>query len=164
MSDREDSDSDAPEEFTALQGIQQDEEIRKIQKESKASYKSKESKDTAQAEDDDVSGSEPQHNPNPASGFLPDDVVKMLAAREKQAFLPYYEGEEEKAKTKPAASKKRKSKKSGYFLSKIIYSNNGLQFGTCYFERTRPSSMFTGCLRILEEKKNVNPEIVLCLE
>ncbi|KAJ6916132.1 hypothetical protein NC652_018732 [Populus alba x Populus x berolinensis] len=37
MSGREDSESDAPEEFTAEQGIQQDEEIRRVQKESKAS-------------------------------------------------------------------------------------------------------------------------------
>ncbi|XP_020973580.1 uncharacterized protein LOC107628985 isoform X1 [Arachis ipaensis] len=139
MSDREDSDSDAPEEFTALQGIQQDEEIRKIQKESKASYKSKESKDTAQAEDDDVSGSKPQHNSNPASGFLPDDVVKMLAAREKQVFLPYYEGEEEKAKTKPAASKKRKSKKSG--LEPVILSELG------------PPQCLQGALEFLKKRK-----------
>ncbi|KAH0971333.1 hypothetical protein GBA52_023489 [Prunus armeniaca] len=36
MSDREDYDSDAPEEFTAEQGIQQDEELSKVQKENKA--------------------------------------------------------------------------------------------------------------------------------
>ncbi|XP_020973581.1 uncharacterized protein LOC107628985 isoform X3 [Arachis ipaensis] len=103
------------------------------------SYKSKESKDTAQAEDDDVSGSKPQHNSNPASGFLPDDVVKMLAAREKQVFLPYYEGEEEKAKTKPAASKKRKSKKSG--LEPVILSELG------------PPQCLQGALEFLKKRK-----------
>ncbi|KAJ0097655.1 hypothetical protein Patl1_28817 [Pistacia atlantica] len=36
MSKTEDYDSDAPEEFTAEQGIQQDEEIRRVQKENKA--------------------------------------------------------------------------------------------------------------------------------
>lgn len=34
----DDSDSDAPEEFTSLQGIEQDEEIRKVEKENKARY------------------------------------------------------------------------------------------------------------------------------
>ncbi|MED6120595.1 hypothetical protein PIB30_022254 [Stylosanthes scabra] len=157
MSDREDSDSDAPEEFTAQQGIQQDEEIRKIQKESKArvaregkerrrkwaqkltSRPSKESKDTAQAVDDDVSGSEPQHTSNPASGFLPDDIVKMLAAREKQVFLPDSDEEKEKAKTKPTASKKRKSKKSG--LEPVILSELG------------PPQCLQGALEFLKKRK-----------
>ncbi|CBI14839.3 unnamed protein product, partial [Vitis vinifera] len=37
MSDRDD-DSDAPEEFTSEQGLRQDEEIRKVQRENKARY------------------------------------------------------------------------------------------------------------------------------
>ncbi|XP_057759023.1 uncharacterized protein LOC130979579 [Arachis stenosperma] len=157
MFDREDSDSDAPEEFTALQGIQQDEEIRKIQKESKARVaregkerrrkwaekltprQSKESKDTAQGEEDDVLGSEPQHNSNPASGFLPDDIVKMLAAREKQVFLPDSDEEKEKAKTKLATSKKRKSKNSG--LEPVILSELG------------PPQCVQGALEFLKKRK-----------
>ncbi|CBI38366.3 unnamed protein product, partial [Vitis vinifera] len=37
MSDRDD-DSDAPEEFTSEQGLRQDEEIRKVERENKARY------------------------------------------------------------------------------------------------------------------------------
>ncbi|XLV01212.1 hypothetical protein S245_015549, partial [Arachis hypogaea] len=138
-------------------GIQQDEEIRKIQKESKARVaregkerrrkwaekltprQSKESKDTAQGEEDDVSGSEPQHNSNPASGFLPDDIVKMLAAREKQVFLPDSDEEKEKAKTNLATSKKRKSKNSG--LEPVILSELG------------PPQCVQGALEFLKKRK-----------
>ncbi|XP_057751340.1 uncharacterized protein LOC130969572 isoform X2 [Arachis stenosperma] len=65
--------------------------------------------------------------------------MKMLAAREKQVFLPYSEGEEEKAKTKPAASKKRKSKKSG--LEAVILSELG-----------RPQCL-QGALEFLKKRK-----------
>ncbi|XP_061374489.1 uncharacterized protein LOC133316723 [Gastrolobium bilobum] len=122
MSDREDNDSDAPEEFTAEQGIQQDEEIRKIQRENKARVvrerkerrrklaQSRPSK--ADENSQDVSGTEPQQESNTAAGFLPDNIVQMLAAREKQVFLS--DSDEEKDEMKPTASRKKKSKKSGF--------------------------------------------------
>lgn len=41
------------------------------------------SKASKETQDDDVSGSEPQQKSNTAAGFLPDDIVQLLAAREK---------------------------------------------------------------------------------
>ncbi|KAI4327522.1 hypothetical protein L6164_019971 [Bauhinia variegata] len=136
MSDREDNDSDAPEEFTSEQGIQQDEEIRKIQKESNARIagKKKEKKEKRKkwaqklapqpSKPDenfqDVSETEPQQGSNMGAGFLPDSIVQMLAARDKQVFLS--DSDDEKAEGKPT-SRKKKSKKSG--LEPVILSEIG---------------------------------------
>ncbi|KAJ6740211.1 UDP-N-ACETYLMURAMOYL-L-ALANYL-D-GLUTAMATE-2 6-DIAMINOPIMELATE LIGASE [Salix purpurea] len=100
MSDREDSESDAPEEFTAVQGIQQDEEIRRVQKESKARVirEAKEKRrrlaqrktaqppkvnenvlDVVEAEIETETGKESLGS----GGMLPSDIVQLLAAREK---------------------------------------------------------------------------------
>ncbi|KAH7566493.1 hypothetical protein JRO89_XS08G0171700 [Xanthoceras sorbifolium] len=101
MSDREDYDSDAPEEFTAEQGIQQDEEIRKVQKESKARVvrEGKErrrlwaqrktprpSKGGERKEGEgtqDVAEAEPEEESTANGGMLPSEIVELLAAREK---------------------------------------------------------------------------------
>ncbi|KAL3640254.1 hypothetical protein CASFOL_015222 [Castilleja foliolosa] len=125
MSDKEmDSDSDAPEEFTASQGMQKDEELRKVQRENKARVaregkerrrqmaqkltprrlpkegKSKKEKtDTETLEETDGN-----------KGMLPDDIVKLLAANEKKVFTS--DSEDEQVDKKPA-SKKRKPNKSG---------------------------------------------------
>ncbi|KAK4260041.1 hypothetical protein QN277_003214 [Acacia crassicarpa] len=121
MSDRED-DNDAPEEFTAAQGAQQEEEIRKIQKESKVrvnrekkehrrklaqrltprpSKKGKDSQDVSETETEQLSADD--------AGFLPESIVQIIAASEKQVFLSESD-DEDKVKT---TSRKKKSKKAG---------------------------------------------------
>ncbi|KAI3462787.1 hypothetical protein Pfo_019450 [Paulownia fortunei] len=124
MSDKEvDSDSDAPEEFTAQQGMQQDEEIRKVQRENKARVvregkerrrqwakkltpRSLPKEESTKDETETETREESQAN----KGMLPDDIVKLLAAREKKVFTS--DSEDEKAEKKPA-SKKRRPKRSG---------------------------------------------------
>ncbi|KAG5061143.1 hypothetical protein JHK87_002172 [Glycine soja] len=131
MSDREDN---APEEFTTEQGIQQDEEIQRIQRENKARVvrEGKERRrrwaqkitprpSKAGKKSEDVEDSEPQQESNTAAGFLPDNIVQMLAAREKQVFLS--DNNEEKDEIKPTTSRKRKSRKSG--LKPVILSEIG---------------------------------------
>ncbi|KAJ7944370.1 UDP-N-acetylmuramoyl-L-alanyl-D-glutamate--2, 6-diaminopimelate ligase [Quillaja saponaria] len=133
MSDREDNDSDAPEEFTSEQGIQQDEEIRKVQNESKARViregkerrrqwaqkitprKSKKSESLQ-----GVSETETQQQSDASKGMLPDDIVKMLASREKQVFSSDSEDEEAVVKR---TSRKKKPKCSG--LGPVILSDMG---------------------------------------
>ncbi|KDP31841.1 hypothetical protein JCGZ_12302 [Jatropha curcas] len=124
MSDREDSDSDAPEEFTSEQGVKQDEEIRKVQKENKARI-SREGKErrrlwaqrkTARPSKvvdesvQDVMETEMEKEPLGAGEMLPNDIVQLLAAREKKVFLS--DSEDEKVETKLSARKK-KPKTSG---------------------------------------------------
>ncbi|CAI0554329.1 unnamed protein product [Linum tenue] len=104
MSKSEDYDSDAPEEFTAEQGIELDAEIRKIQKENKSriaregkalrrkwaerktprpSKKGDEGvQDTVETEDGDE-----EDGSLTAKGMLPSDIVQQLAAREKYCSL-----------------------------------------------------------------------------
>ncbi|WJX60840.1 hypothetical protein P8452_45998 [Trifolium repens] len=143
MSDREDNDSDAPEEFTAEQGIQLDEEIRKIKREnairvntadkerrrkwaqnitprpSKAVKKSRDAPRTESEEEpetanksQDISRTESPQKPNTAMGFLPKNIVDMLAAREKKNFLTGTNEDEDEDEIKPTTSRKRKSKDS----------------------------------------------------
>ncbi|KAJ4714995.1 UDP-N-acetylmuramoyl-L-alanyl-D-glutamate--2, 6-diaminopimelate ligase [Melia azedarach] len=125
MSEREDYDSDAPEEFTAEQGLQQDEQIRKVQKENKDRVR-REGKERrrlwAQRKtprpakgDEDIQNvaeaePEPENESLGTAGMLPSDIVEMLAAREKQVFLS--DSEDEKAEVKPS-SKRKKKKSSG---------------------------------------------------
>lgn len=130
MASREDDDSDAPEEVSALQGIQQDEEIRNALRLSKARVRreGKERRkklaerltprpkskveasdgDVEMVEDEegDVTSKQSQVN----TGMLPNDIVNLLAAREKQVFLSDSEDEKEEKNPKP---KKKKTKKSG---------------------------------------------------
>ncbi|KAI3500534.1 hypothetical protein L1887_36356 [Cichorium endivia] len=117
MSGREDSDSDAPEEFTAEQAIQKDEEIRTIQKENKArvlrEVKERRRKwaekltPRAKKSIQDTEETETQHQASENKGMLPDDIVKLLAANEKKVFS---ESEDENSEKKP---RKKKSKHSG---------------------------------------------------
>ncbi|KVH92581.1 uncharacterized protein LOC112515405 [Cynara cardunculus var. scolymus] len=116
MSGREDSDSDAPEEFTVEQAIQKDEEIRTIQKENKARVlrERKERRRTwAQKLTPRVNKSiqdateEIETQPE-NKGMLPDDIVKLLAANEKKVFSS--DSDEEKSEKRP---RKKKSKHSG---------------------------------------------------
>ncbi|CAB4317920.1 unnamed protein product [Prunus armeniaca] len=103
MSDREDYDSDAPEEFTAEQGIQQDEELSKVQKENKARVV-REGKErrrqwaqrktpkkipqpSAGVESvQDAPETETHQESLGSAGMLPSNIVELLAAREKQVF------------------------------------------------------------------------------
>ncbi|XP_073128084.1 uncharacterized protein [Henckelia pumila] len=118
-----DWESDAPEEFTSQQGMQQDEEIRKIQRENKARV-FREGKDRRKKlaqkltpkslpkgqETGDSTIMETHEESHDNKGMLPDDIVKLLAAREKIVFTS--DSEDEKTEKKPA-SRKRRPKKSG---------------------------------------------------
>ncbi|CAK9151534.1 unnamed protein product [Ilex paraguariensis] len=146
MSGREDdSDSEAPEEFTSQQGIQQDEEIRKVENENKARIvregkerrrqwaqkltpRPSSASDTVQDRIETETHEETQNN----KGMLPDDIVQLLAAREKKVFLS--DSEEEKVEKKRTSKKKRAAKSSG--LEPVILkdippsqcSQNSLEF------------------------------------
>nr|XP_043617659.1 uncharacterized protein LOC122589432 [Erigeron canadensis] len=119
MSGREDSDSDAaPEEFTAEQAIQKDEEITTIQKENKARVL-REGKERRRKWAEKLTPRQPRvdkaiqdetETPTQApeiNGMLPDDIVRFLAANEKKVFS---DSEDEKSEKKP---RKKKSKNSG---------------------------------------------------
>ncbi|CAK7339471.1 unnamed protein product [Dovyalis caffra] len=129
MSDREDSESDAPEEFTAEQGIQQDEEIRKVQKESKARVvrEAKEKRrqlaqrktpkpskvnesvqDVVETENETETETEKEYLGT--GGMLPSDIVQLLADREKKVFLS--DSEDEKAEEN-RVRKRKKPRSSG---------------------------------------------------
>ncbi|EYU39388.1 hypothetical protein ABFS82_11G090800 [Erythranthe guttata] len=130
MSDKEmDSETDAPEEFSVQQGMQQDEEITKVQREHKARVvreskerrrqwaqkltpksvpKEESTKDEPEPETEAREEGPSKGNNN--NGMLPDDIVKLLAAREKKVFASDSEDEKDDDKT---ASKKRRLKKSG---------------------------------------------------
>ncbi|CAO2830608.1 unnamed protein product [Amaranthus hypochondriacus] len=140
MSAREDDESDAPEEFTSLQAIQQDEEIRKLQQQSNARVRQEgkerrkkmaerlttQSKskfevcdgygDGVMIEDEEGADTSKQSKNN--TGMLPNDIVNLLAAREKQVFLSDSEDEKEGKISKP---KKKKTKNSG--METVILKN-----------------------------------------
>ncbi|GFY86535.1 hypothetical protein Acr_05g0001740 [Actinidia rufa] len=176
MAEREeDNDSDAPEEFTSVQGLQQDVELRKVQRENKASiakllsiqdafpYHTEEANldhglrgvnlalfpvVELLSEDDPSSHwqgvvregkerrrgwaqkktpkkprshesiqDEVETEGNQGSleneGLLPNDIVKLLAAREKQVFVSDSEEEKEEKTVKKTTSKKKKPKSFG---------------------------------------------------
>ncbi|PON54077.1 UDP-N-acetylmuramoyl-L-alanyl-D-glutamate-2, 6-diaminopimelate ligase [Parasponia andersonii] len=124
MSGKEDNDSDAPEEFTAEQGILQDQELTKVQKENKARVaregkerrriwaQRKTPKPSKEAESvQDVAQTENPDEPSGRAGMLPDEIVQLLAAREKQVFLS--DSEDEKTEVKRSSKRKKKPSSSG---------------------------------------------------
>lgn len=135
MSEMEENDSDAPEELTVEQGFHQDEEIRKIQKDNKArvTREGKErrrlwaqrktprpSKKPKDGQEIAENGIEEDGNESPERrGMLPNEIVNLLAAREKQVFLS--DSEDERAETKPISRKKKvKGSGSGPIILKEI--------------------------------------------
>ncbi|XP_073063004.1 uncharacterized protein [Primulina eburnea] len=124
MSDGEaDWDSCAPEELTSQQGTQQYEEMRKIQRENKARVfrEGKErrkklmqkltSKHLQKGQvTSDKAIIETHEKSHDNKGMLLDDIVKLLAAREKIVFTS--DSEDDKSEKK-AASRKRSQKKLG---------------------------------------------------
>ncbi|CAI0554328.1 unnamed protein product [Linum tenue] len=136
MSKSEDYDSDAPEEFTAEQGIELDAEIRKIQKENKSriaregkalrrkwaerktprpSKKGDEGvQDTVETEDGDE-----EDGSLTAKGMLPSDIVQQLAAREKKVFFTESDDEDGNAKLPPRKKKARGSGPQTVILNEI---------------------------------------------
>ncbi|CAI0458531.1 unnamed protein product [Linum tenue] len=128
MSNREDSDSesDAPEEFTAEQGIELDAEIRKIQKDNKsrvaregkalrrkwAERKTpRPSKKGEQGVQDAVETKEDEESVA-AKGMLPSNIVQQLAAREKKVFTTESDDETPGANAK-LPPRKKKARGSG---------------------------------------------------
>ncbi|BFG39015.1 hypothetical protein CerSpe_252890 [Prunus speciosa] len=122
MSDRDDYDSDAPEELTAEQGIQQDKELSKVQKENKARVvregkerrrqwaQRKTPKKTPQPSAgvesvQDAPETETQQESLGSAGMLPSNIVELLAAREKQVF--HSDSEDENTDSKSTKKKKR---------------------------------------------------------
>ncbi|KAL6629983.1 hypothetical protein ACP70R_029748 [Stipagrostis hirtigluma subsp. patula] len=122
------SDSDgAPEELTAVQGVEKHEEISKVEKDSAVRVtregkerrkrwaqrrtSSKPDKQTTEkVEDEDAKQSEENEETHTIPGMLPNSVIEMLAAREKQTFSS--DSEEENVKQKVQKRRKR-SKTSG---------------------------------------------------
>ncbi|KAF1873498.1 hypothetical protein Lal_00027536 [Lupinus albus] len=154
MSEREDNDSDAPEEFTAQQGIQLDEEIQKIQRENKARVvrEGKERRrqwaqkltprpSKSDKNSQNVTSAEPQRESNTTAGFLPDNIVQMLAAREKKVFVSDNNQDEDVKNT--STKRKRTSKKSG--LEPVILSEIG------------PPQCLNSALDFLSERKRSVP-------
>ncbi|GAB4847052.1 hypothetical protein Ancab_026064 [Ancistrocladus abbreviatus] len=163
MAVRED-DSDAPEEFTTEQaplslsthrfflfhtGIKQDEEIRKVQRENKATV-IREGKERRKKWAERLT---PRPQPQPQSsdevkkheietearresqindGMLPEDIVNLLAAREKQVFLSDSDEEEKmEKKTKPKRVRPKKSGVNPIILEDIAPAHcveNSLEF------------------------------------
>ncbi|KAJ6990117.1 hypothetical protein NC653_018600 [Populus alba x Populus x berolinensis] len=138
MSGREDSESDAPEEFTAEQGIQQDEEIRRVQKESKARVvrEAKEKRrrlaqrktvqppkvnesvrDVVEAKTEIETETEKESLDS--GGMLPSDIVQLLAAREKKVFLSDSEDENAEEKRLPKKKKCRSLGKETVILKEM---------------------------------------------
>ncbi|WVZ77587.1 hypothetical protein U9M48_025440 [Paspalum notatum var. saurae] len=126
MDSGSDSDS-APEELTAVQGVEKHEEISKVEKDSaiRITQEGKErrkrwaqrrtsSKPDKQAQkkvkDKDTKQSEENEETHTMPGMLPSSVIEMLAAREKQTFSS--DSEEENVKQKVQKRKKR-TKTSG---------------------------------------------------
>ncbi|XAR57844.1 hypothetical protein NMG60_11026126 [Bertholletia excelsa] len=130
MSERDEgSDSDAPEEFTSEQGQQQDVEIRKAQRENKSRVvregkerrrkraqqntpKQRRSDESIQ----DFAKTETNEESNYNRGMLPNEIVKLLAAREKQVFASDSEEEKEEKTMKSGAQRKRGQKALGWNL------------------------------------------------
>ncbi|GAB4847075.1 hypothetical protein Ancab_026085 [Ancistrocladus abbreviatus] len=142
-------DSNAPEEFTTEQGIKQDEEIRKVQRENKARV-IREGKELRKKWAERLA---PRPRPQPQSsdevkkneletearresqindGMLPEDIVNLLAAREKQVFLSDSDGEEKmEKKTKPKRERPKKSGVNPIILKDIAPAHrveNSLEF------------------------------------
>uniref|UniRef100_A0A803MCN8 Uncharacterized protein n=1 Tax=Chenopodium quinoa TaxID=63459 RepID=A0A803MCN8_CHEQI len=128
MSSREDDDSDAPEEVSAQQGIQQDEEIRKALRLSKARARH-EGKERRKKLAERLT-----------PRMLPVDIVNLLAAREKQVFISDSEDEKEGKKLKP---KKKRSKPSGV--------------ETVILKELPPSLCVQNSLEFLEKRKKQVP-------
>eukprot|EP00261_Vitis_vinifera_P014512 XP_003632459.2 PREDICTED: uncharacterized protein LOC100855417 [Vitis vinifera] len=117
MSDRDD-DSDAPEEFTSEQGLRQDEEIRKVERENKArvvregkerrrQWAQRKTPRTSGGDENvqDVIENDTAQESMASGGMLPNNIVELLATREKQVFLS--DSEEEKAVEKPSSKRKK---------------------------------------------------------
>ncbi|XP_065876567.1 uncharacterized protein [Euphorbia lathyris] len=123
MSEREDIDIDAPEEFTSEQAVKQDEKLRKVQKENKARVvrEAKErrrqwaQKKTLRPSKGDESiqnvvETEADQESLGTGGMLPHEIVELLAAREKKIFLSDSEDEKVESSSLP---RKKKAKSSG---------------------------------------------------
>ncbi|BAU00161.1 hypothetical protein VIGAN_10172800 [Vigna angularis var. angularis] len=143
MSVREDNDSDAPEEFTTEQGLRQDEEIQRVQRENKSRVvrEAKERRrkwaqnitprpSKAGKNSQIVIDSEPPQKLKAADGFLPEDIVQMLAARENH--VSFSDTKEEKDETKSTISRKRKSRKSGLEFSFFFIAFISVTMHSCY--------------------------------
>ncbi|XP_057481878.1 uncharacterized protein LOC130768781 [Actinidia eriantha] len=122
----EGNDSDAPEEFTSEQGLQQDVELRKVQRENEArvvregkqrrrGWGQKKTPKKPRSHDnirDDVETERNQESLD-NGGMLPNEIVKLLAAREKQVFVSDSEEEKEENTVKKTTSKRKKPKSFG---------------------------------------------------
>ncbi|XP_027154772.1 uncharacterized protein LOC113754526 [Coffea eugenioides] len=145
-----DSDDAAPEEFTSQQGIEQDEEITRLQKENKARVV-REGKDRRRrwaqkvtprplGEEESIEDAkeiEPKQESLDYQGMLPDEIVKLLAASEKKVFSS--DSEEEKPKKKPSSAKKKRTKRPG--LEPII------------LEEIPPAQCLQSSLEFLKKRK-----------
>ncbi|CAN6243341.1 unnamed protein product [Urochloa humidicola] len=156
MDNGSDSDS-APEELTAVQGVEKHEEISKVEKDSavRATQEGKErrkrwaqrrtsskpdTQEQNETEDQDANQSEENEETRTIPGMLPSSVIEMLAAREKQTFSS--DSEEESVKQK-VQKKKRKIKTSGP--------------ETILLKDVRATQHVKNALDFLEQRKNKVP-------
>ncbi|XP_058115545.1 uncharacterized protein LOC131258321 isoform X1 [Magnolia sinica] len=123
-----DEDLDAPEELTTQQGIKQDEEIRKIQRENRSRVAREGKEQRRQWEQRktqrpprgevavEVSETEMHQEAQRTEGMLPSDVVNLLAAREKISSMcrqTFHSDSEDEIADDKLTLKKKKSKISG---------------------------------------------------
>ncbi|BBH07849.1 hypothetical protein Prudu_019895, partial [Prunus dulcis] len=138
MSDREDYDSDAPEELTAEQGIQQDEELSKVQKENKARVvregkerrrqwaQRKTPKKTPQPSAgvesvQDAPETETHQESLGSAGMLPSNIVELLAAREKVDTVILKETPAPKCLQNSLAFLEKRKMQLGNLLEPLLY-------------------------------------------
>ncbi|XP_022158697.1 uncharacterized protein LOC111025162 [Momordica charantia] len=149
MSDGEDTDSDAPEEFTAEQGIQQDQEITKVQNESKARVvregkerrrlwaEKKTPRPSKKGETVEDVAEIPSHiDQSSKLGMLPSNLVQLLADREKQVFSS------DPGDEKPAAKPKTKRKKT---------KSSGIE--TVVLNKRQPAQCLQNSMEFLKKRK-----------
>ncbi|KAL9260311.1 hypothetical protein AKJ16_DCAP05084 [Drosera capensis] len=121
MADREDDDSDAPEEFTSKQGKLRDEEIIKVQRENKARVIRERKERRRKLAQKLTPRAKPVEEPverekktetqeiQNDEDMLPQDIVNLLAAKEKKVFS----SDNEEDKEKEQKPKKKRVKKLG---------------------------------------------------
>lgn len=135
MSEKEDYDSDAPEEFTQEQTIAKHAEISKAQKESKARIireRKEQRKHRAQritprssAKSKNVGVEEPGENPEAElsrmnQGFLPRHVVEQLIAREKSGQAVSSDSDDDKEEEAKSFTREKKKRKSSGTVAMIL--------------------------------------------
>ncbi|KAI4387295.1 hypothetical protein MLD38_005138 [Melastoma candidum] len=120
----EDYSSDAPEEFTAEQGVKLDQEISKERRRLWAQRKAKEPSENDKVKENPVppetEDQEDESKSLARRGMLPTEVVNFLATREKRVFLSDSEDKKPEVKPKRRIKKGKGSRPGTVVLSDIL--------------------------------------------